>query len=85
MSLTITTELKPEIERAAGQAAARGMGVAAHAAMLLEQAAQAEEPQSQDITTHAERHWPSGRKTRAELRRIDDRLNRMEHPLVKNQ
>ena len=64
----MTIELKPEVERAlAGQAAARGMDVPAYAAILLEQAAQAAEPESQDITTHPERHRPTGRNTLAEL------------------
>jgi len=68
MSLIITIELEPEVERAlAGQAAARGMDVPAYAAALLEQAAQAAEPESQDITTHPERHRPPGRKNLAEL------------------
>lgn len=66
MSLTI--ELKPEVERAlAGQAAARGMNVPAYAATLLEQAAQAAKPESQDRTTHPEHQRPPSRTSLAEL------------------
>lgn len=66
--MSLTVELKPEVERAlAGQAAAHGMDVPAYAASLLEQAAQAAEPESQDRTTHPERRRPAGRKSLAEL------------------
>ena len=43
--MTITIEIKPEVEaELAAQAAARGMDVPAYAATLLEQAAQPGEP-----------------------------------------
>jgi hypothetical protein len=43
--MTLTIELKPEVERElAAQAAARGMEVGAYAATLLEQAAKPAEP-----------------------------------------
>ncbi len=66
--MRLTVELKPEVERAlAGQAAARGMDVPAYAATLLEQAAQAAEPESQGRTTQAKPQRPPGRKSLAEL------------------
>jgi len=68
MRLSITIELKPEVERAlAGQAAARGMEVPAYAATLLGQATQGAEPESQSVTTHPERQRPPGRKNLADL------------------
>jgi hypothetical protein len=43
--MTITVEVKPEVEaELAARAAARGMDVQAYAALLLEQAAQPAEP-----------------------------------------
>jgi hypothetical protein len=66
MSLTI--ELKPEVERAlAAQAAARSMDVPAYAATLLEQAARAAEPESLERTTHPEHQRPLSRTSLAEL------------------
>ena len=66
--MSLTVELKPEVERVlAGQAAARGMDVLAYAATLLEQAAQAAESKSQDRSTRPERQRPPGRKSLAEL------------------
>ncbi len=66
--MSLTVELKPEVERAlAAKAAARDMDVSAYAATLLEQAAQAAEPESQDRNIHPERQRPPGRKSLAEL------------------
>jgi hypothetical protein len=66
--MSLTVELRPEVERAlAAQAAARGMDVPAYAATLLEQAAQPPPPESQDRTTQPKRPRPPGRKNLAEL------------------
>jgi hypothetical protein len=49
--MTITIEIKPEVEaELAAQAAAKGMDVSAYAASLLEQAAQPNEPQPRKQT-----------------------------------
>src|SRR5437879_3691966 len=63
--MTITVELKPEVERElAHQAAARGMDVPAYAATLLEQAAQPPVPEPQ---ARPKRPRPPGRKSLAQL------------------
>ena len=68
--MTITVELKPEVERElAQQAAARGLDVPAYAATLLEQAAQPVAAESEPPTQRdqAKGARPPGRKSLAEL------------------
>jgi len=65
--MTITIELKPEVERElAHQAAARGLDVPAYAATLLEQAARPQAPDSGDETQPKDPR-PPGRKSLARL------------------
>ena len=66
--MTITVEIKPEVEaELATQAAARGMDVPAYAATLLEQAAQAAPVEPQDEAPPPKRQRPPGRKSLAQL------------------
>ena len=61
--MSITVELKPEVERElAAQAAARGMDMPVYAATLLEQAAKPAAPESRDPTVQPKRQRPLGRK-----------------------
>jgi hypothetical protein len=66
--VTITIEIKPEVEaELATQAAARGMDVPAYAATLLEQAAQAAPVEPRDEVPPPNRQRPPGRKSLAQL------------------
>lgn len=66
--MTITIEIKPEVEaELATQAAARGMDVPAYAATLLEQAAQSAPVEPQDHAPSPNRQRPPGRKSLAQL------------------
>jgi len=64
--MSITVELKPEVERElAHQAALRGMDVPAYAATLLERAAQPPVPAAEEYKPKRPR--PPGRKSLAQL------------------
>ncbi len=66
--MTITVEIRPEVQaELAAQAAARGMGVAAYAATLLEQAARQASPEPKDQAAPSKRQRLPGRKSLAEL------------------
>jgi hypothetical protein len=66
--MTITVEIKPEVQAGlAAQAAARGMDVPAYVASLLEQVAQPEAPVSQEQAAPPKHQRPPGRKSLAQL------------------
>ncbi len=66
--MTITVDIRPEVQAAiARQAAARGIDMPTYVATLLEQAAQPEALGPQDQTARPKRQRPPGRKSLAQL------------------